>query len=232
MPMNTATVVYSPGAKLVPCYRSELARAIPVNLPPGVTYAAGTVLGQITASANDVQTITAPGSGTYTLSGTNPITGAAFTTAALAFGANDAAVLAALVAAIGQGSSGLAVASLAVTFGGAYAGRPVPLMTASAGSVAHTTTGRTAKTYAAYASGSSDGSQVPSVILEYPTTTDSAGNVVPSSAFASGVPYATAYMSGFFDLADLVGLDANAVTKMGGAIVSGSISSGKGTFRF
>lgn len=228
MPMQTAIQTYGPSGKLTPLYNSESARVIPVNLPPGVTYPSGQLLVQTTASVNDVQTITAPGSGTYILTFVNPLTGLSASTTALAFGANDAAVLAALqIAVTASGGGTVAVASLAVTFSGTLAARPIPLMTTTAGSVAHTTTGTTAKEYTAYT-----GSGSPSCILEYPTTTDASGRTTAGTGafFGSTQPYVTAFYSGTFNCADLTGLDANAVTKMGGLLVAGTVT--VGTFRF
>lgn len=230
MSMQSAVLRYNPGAKLVPLYRSELARAIPVNLPPSVNYPSGQIIGQQTGSANDVQTITAPGSGTYVLSGVNPLTGLAWSTAALAFGASDATVQAAIIAAIGLGGAGVTVASLAVTFGGALGLYPVALMTTTAGSVAHTTVGHTAKTFAAYASGNSDGSQNPSLILEYPCVTDVNGNIISDPYLPGVAPSASAFFCGTFDCADLTGLDTNAVSKMNGLVIAGTVTAG--TFRF
>lgn len=227
MPMQSIVETFAGTLKLIPLYNSEEARCVPVNLAPSGTYAAGLVLGQITGAANDVQTITPPGSGTYTLSGVNPITGVPFTTAALAFGANDAAIQAALVAVLGAGPT---VASAAVTFAGAFASRPVALMTASAGSVAHTTVGRTAGTFKAYATGNSDGSEVPRGILEHSCTTDAQGAVITSSLTGQGKPFASMFISGSFDCADLTGLDAGAVTKLGGHLAYGTVTAGCYTF--
>lgn len=228
MPMQAVVQSYGVGNKLTPLYDSRNARVKPVNLPPSVTYPAGQILVQTTASVNDVQTITAPGSGTYTLTILNPLTGISGSTTALAFGANDAAVLAAInivLAATGGGT--VTVGSLAVTFAGALAARPVPLMTTTAGSVAHTTVGTTAGEFTAYLGSSG----APSMILEYPVTTDASGNVTSSASFPyQSQPFATAFYSGTFNCADLTGLDANAVTKMGGLIVLGTVASG--TFRF
>lgn len=227
MPMNTAVQTYGgPTAKITPMYDSEDARVLPINLPPSVTYPAGQLLIQATASVNDVQTITAPGSGTYTITFTNPLTGRSGTTTALAFGANDATVLAALqlvVTATGGGT--VAVSSLAVTFSGLLAARPIPPMTVSAGSVAHTTTGTTAGTATAYA-----GSGAPIGILEYACTTDSAGNITQSNFPFSSQPSTGMFVSGTFSCADITTLDANAVTKMGGLLLSGTVTSG--IFRF
>jgi hypothetical protein len=228
MPMQSVIQTYGPSNKLSPLYNSEDARVIPVNLPPGVNYPAGQILVQSAQSVNDVQTITPPGSGTYILTFTNPLTGISASTTALAFGAVDATVQAAIQSAVtASGGGTVTVAALAATFSGTLAARPVPPITTNAGSVAHTTTGTTAKTFGAYS-----GSGSPSIVLEYPTITDASGNTVaPVGAFFGSVqPYVSAFYSGTFNCADLTGLDANAVTKMSGVIVAGTVS--VGTFKF
>lgn len=224
MSQQTPIVTFSPGLECVPAYRPDLARELPISLAPSTTFVAGLVLGQITSAASDVQTITAPGSGTYTLSGVNPITGVAFSTTALAAAASDATVQAAIIAALG---TGITVASLAVTFGGQFASMPVQLMTTTAGSVAHTTIGRTAKTFTTYASGNSDGSQVAKCILRKPVTTDSMGNITSNPMLpGESLPYATAWFTGWFNCADLTGLDTNAVTNLAGRLAAGTVSAG------
>lgn len=91
-------------------------------------------------------------------------------------------------------------------------------------------------TYAAYASGSSDGSQTPKCILEYACATDASGNITLGTT-ASGGPFgetllaAPAYFQGAFKTAELVqsgagAIDANAVTKLGAHLVSGTIVDG------
>lgn len=193
-------------------------RMLPVNLPPSVTIARGSLLVPPSGTgSSDVQTITAPGSLTYTLSGVNPLSGAPFTTAALAFGANDAAVAAAINLVIGVGS--VTVASLAVTFGGALANQPVPLMTiASAGSgspaVAHTTVGVSPGTWTLYA-----GSGSPTVWTEYDVATDTSGDITLGT-LPNGGPWGekqtsiSCYYAGDFFASDIPNIDAAAVTAL------------------
>lgn len=216
--------VMLPGAKQAVEY--------PVNLAPLTTFTKGTVMAQVgTAGTNDVQTITAPGSGNYKLTFTNPLTGNSAQTANIAFGANDATVLAALqpiVTSTGGGTA--AVSSLAVTFSGLLASRPVPLMTTTAGSVAHTTTGRTANTWAAYNDSNSDGTQTARGIMKYTCTTDASGNVSYSTS-SNGGPwgetsaYGQVYISGYFNTAQLTGLDANGVADFG-RLINGTTTAG------
>lgn len=86
-------------------------------------------------------------------------------------------------------------------------------------------------TYGTYASGNTDGTQNPTHILQYQVTTDASGNVFLGAAASSewgqsvgkGAP---AYRSGYFSCADLTGLDANAVTKLG-RLEAGTVSAGR-----
>lgn len=219
-----------------------LKTALPVNFPPSTTIPKGTLLLAPSATGTTaVQTVTAPGSLTYTLSGVNPITGYAWTTASLAFGANDAAVAAAINAVI-NGPSGstsspasVSVASLAITFGGSLAKYPVPLTTiATAGSgspgVANTTPGVMPGTAAVYAGTSG----TPVYIARYAVITDASGNITFGSQ-AGGIESgaidlnASTFNRGYFDASLLSILDANAVTKLGARFLSGSLTAGPGS---
>lgn len=213
---------------------------LPISLPPSVAIARGNLLIPPSGTGtNDVQTITAPGSLTYTLGGVNPLTGATFTTAALAFGANDAAVAAALNLVLNgpnntSGPATVTVASLAVTFGGSLASLPVPVMTiASAGSgspaVAHTTPGVSPGTWTLYA-----GSGSPTVWLEYDVATDTQGNITIGT-LSTGGPWGekqssiSCYYSGDFFAADIPNLDATALTALKGRILNSQSLATAGT---
>jgi hypothetical protein len=232
--------------KVVPAYRPELATQRRVNLGPSLTLAAGTVLGQITNAADDVQTISDSvgtiTAGTFTISGTNPVTGAAFTTAAIAYNANNAALKAALEAVLGHGitvtagGSGLPGNDTTLTFTGSADSLVVPLvvidstgLTGGVLTAAKTTIGRTKVTGKAYATGASDGSQTARWILPYAVTTDTAGMISMSNL--SGEVAAPAeesidvWVSGYFRTADLVGLDADAIPELG-RMVEGDITNG------
>lgn len=75
-------------------------------------------------------------------------------------------------------------------------------------------------TIAAYASGNSDGTQLPIGILQYAVTTDgSAVITTPNEWGATAANRTPVWMGGVFDTADLTGLDSNAVTKLGGRLV-------------
>lgn len=86
-------------------------------------------------------------------------------------------------------------------------------------------------TYGPYASGNSDGTQNPKAILKYPCVTDSAGKVDLDGSGLSLQIIQPVYVGGFFRIEELTGLDANAVTKLGGAIVQGVVA-GPGIFKF
>lgn len=224
MGQNTVINSYGPNPRLDAALHPEkwLLFVLPISIAPNQTIAKGNLMvpGSLTA-VNDVQTITPPGSGTYVLSGFNPLTGAAFSTTPLAFGASDATVLAALVAVLGSGN--VSVTSLAVSFIGALAGQPVALMTTSAGSVAHTTTGVAAGAYTLYA-----GSGTPTCVLQYDVATDATGLITFGGASTGGPwgqksTYAPAYYAGEFYGADLPNLDATAVTNMKARFVTGSL---------
>lgn len=88
-------------------------------------------------------------------------------------------------------------------------------------------------TFKAYASGNSDGSQVPKCILRYDAVSDASGNITLGSGPAGTTEHAgmtvkavDAFFSGYFKASELVGLDAAGLTAMGGHIVSGSITTG------
>jgi len=86
-------------------------------------------------------------------------------------------------------------------------------------------------TFKAYASGNSDGSQVPKCIMQYDVVADASGNITVGTVaggtdWGETFPSVPAYFSGAFRTTDLVGLDANAVTVLGGHLVSGTLASG------
>jgi hypothetical protein len=217
-----------------------------INLPPNSIYPKGTILGQVTSSANDVQTITITGTptgGTFTI--TVSLMGVSQTTAALAYNVTTANVQIALAAINLVGANvtvtGTAGTSYVLTFNGNLAASPIPPVTVAASltggttpaaTPVHTTTGRTAGTYAQYASGNSDGSQVPKCITEYDYATDTSGQISLGALPVGGqwgetfdsVP---AYFTGDFSCVDLVNLDSNAVTAWGTArLLTGTVSTG------
>ena len=86
--------------------------------------------------------------------------------------------------------------------------------------------------YSPYASGHTDGTQTAKVIAEYGMVTDSSGNITFSSTAGTfGGPFGETYLTapvfykGTFATADLVGLDATAVTDLG-RLIQGTTTSG------
>ncbi len=85
--------------------------------------------------------------------------------------------------------------------------------------------------YKAYAAASTDGSQNPSVILQYPVATDATGNLINVNEWAGAIRYNTpVFTRGDFRTQELIGLDQNAVTKMAGGLSEGSLT--VGVFKF
>lgn len=80
--------------------------------------------------------------------------------------------------------------------------------------------------YRAYASGNVDGSQVARVILQYACVTDASNNITWVGEWGQTTKAIPAYYAGVFSTADLTGLDAGAVTNLGGALVEGTVSAG------
>jgi hypothetical protein len=87
-------------------------------------------------------------------------------------------------------------------------------------------------TFKAYASGSVDGSQNPRAILEYDCATDASGNITMGGA-SGGAEWGSvrtsvpAFFQGAFACADLVGLDATALTNNSAwKLINGTVSAG------
>lgn len=239
--MPTAAQTIFSAARLDPLYDAEDTLTLPAALIPNTTFAKGTVLGQVTAAVNDVQTITITATGgTFTITFVDPITNTSYTTAAINYNDNAATQQSALNTAIG--ATAVAVTGtgpFVYTFSGtSYAGIAQNLMTLNTASltggsatIAHTTTGAPAGAFKAYTSGASDGSQTPKGILQYDCVTDGLGNVylgsstasAPYSATRKSAPY---YASGTFDCTKLTGLDATALSNANWRLISGSVSTG------
>lgn len=86
-------------------------------------------------------------------------------------------------------------------------------------------------TYKAYASGNVDGSQVAKCILEYGCSTDASGNITIDGEWAATYKSVSAFLPNqglSYSLGDLTGLDATALTALGGSLAQGSIG-GSGT---
>lgn len=80
--------------------------------------------------------------------------------------------------------------------------------------------------YGAYASGHADGTQNASHILRYTVTVDTSGNITGLNEWGQAVTSVDAWYVGDFRTQDLVGLDANAVTKLNGRLLEGSVTQG------
>lgn len=86
--------------------------------------------------------------------------------------------------------------------------------------------------FKAYASGSSDGSQIPRAILQYPCITDASSNitegtVVGAAPFGVTTKSTPAYFTGFFQTAELTGLDAGGVAAaQKWSLINGSVTAG------
>ena len=86
-------------------------------------------------------------------------------------------------------------------------------------------------TFKAYASGNVDGSETPKGFLQYDCATDASGNITFGTAATGGEfgethKTAPVYFAGVFKTSELVGFDANAATKLGGHLVSGTVADG------
>lgn len=226
---TSPTTIFSPGqGRIEPLMNPEDAGMIPVELPASVSYPAGTILGELIGT-DEVSTITIDADG-----GTFTITKDGQTTAALAWDASAATVQAALEAlsTVGVGNVRVTLSGLVYTLvwrnalGSSNQAAPTTTatnLTGGAGTAAVATgTGGVAGyqgRYAAYASGNSDGSQNPKGILVYDCTTDSSRNISLGAGGASehGATQRSAPMwfQGIFRCEDTVGLDTNAISKLG-----------------
>lgn len=249
--------IYYSGKRVTPCEYPELATMQNVNLSPSVTVLAGTCLGQVATSANDVQTLTVSGTPTagtltvvFTVDGVSA--SVVFTMAAGVFPSNATMQTAVRALSIfGAGTvtitgtlGGAANGTIIATYTGFLAARPIQVMTSSnAGltggtpvvSVAHTTTGATAGQFAAYASGNSDGTQNWKAIAERDMITDAQGRITFGLQVGGGVhgeTFLTApvWTGGHFQTSELVGLDSTAVTSASGHLIAGTTTSGIVTF--
>lgn len=191
---------------LVPAVASWRAEEAAFSPAPNLTIVHGTVLGQITNSVNDVDTVTMTGTGgdwAITIQNND----GTYTASNLAYNISLANLQTALMNLPNIGyteSGGVQTANVTVTgtAGSSYvitganqlAGLPIGIVTVDAtngGSngltggtvtVAHTTTNDKAGQIKAYASGNSDGSQNPVGIAKVSFTTDQNGNITIGGA--------------------------------------------------
>lgn len=234
--------------KLLPLYEPDCAVELPVNLAPNTSFVRGRVLGQVTTAVNAVQTLTVTGTptgGSMVVTALHPITGQTLTFTVVYNSSNASAQTAARATAIGANvtvtGGALPGTPLVFTFNTDLASMPVALMTVDASgltggtspaaSIANTTSGVTANTYANYVDANSDGTQAARCILAVDCVTDGAGNVTLGTVAANAgergytEKYATAYFAGIFLTTELTGLDAAGVADLG-RLWSGTAASG------
>jgi hypothetical protein len=239
--------------QLNPAYNPEDAIPINVNFAPNLTIAQGQLVGAIsTATTNDVQTLTVTATGGHFTLSITGIDGDTYTTASLLYNIAAADLTIAVnalletagfhlgtVTTTGGPGSASGSAPYVMTFAGALAGIPVPLIVGatvdltgtSTAVVVHTTTGITLGTFRDYASGHSDGSQVPVGVAPAAFKTDALGRIVYGNV-PNLPPYVEVdktipvYVLGFFFTQDLVGLDANAITVGLGKLIKGTVAEG------
>lgn len=230
-----------PNLQFLPFKEPHRARRVPVNLAPSTVFTRGTLLGQITSAATDVQTITITGSptgGTITLTFPN-----GQTTGAIAYNTSLSAMAAALAPIFGTPNiavTGTAGASYVLTAAGNLVGLPLGLLTVTgaltggttpAVAVVHTTLGRSAGTFAAYNDSNSNGTETARGILQNDVTTDGGGNVffgpvAGTSRWGESYPTASMWAGGIFRTVGTTGLDAAAMVDLGAHLESGSIADG------
>jgi hypothetical protein len=235
--MLLSTKVYQ-GSGIIPSHDPQLARAIGVVIAPGATILKGTILGQVTGTGtavNEVQTLTPTGTisgGTFNLTIAD-----GSISAPLAFNATAAQVQAALETLLGVGNvtctgGPMNTTAVVVTFAGLCGGLDQPMLivtnnltgTTPVITPTQTTQGLPASGYhKAYASGNSDGSQVAKGIMEFDATADAYGKITFGQQQGGGdygvKDYsAPMWYTGVFATSSLIGLDATAVSALGGLI--------------
>lgn len=228
---------------LMPLYPGS--KMLPVNLAANTKFPKGVILGQVSTPVNDVQTLTvtgAPTGGLVRIRAYNPYSGGS-ATFDLVWNSTAAAAQTAIRAQLGISVSvtggPLPGTPLVFTFHTYFAFMPVTLMVVDtslltggtpATTIVKTTNGASKGTFGAYASGNADGTQVARCILQYQCATDSSGRITFGPLAIEGYngevfPDAPAFVGGFFDTKELVGLDQAAVDAMG-FLKSGTIADG------
>lgn len=82
-------------------------------------------------------------------------------------------------------------------------------------------------TFKAYASGNTDGSQIPKLILTQSSVTDASSNVTRAGEHGATYKHAPAYFpKGTWRSQDLTGLDANALAILQGSLAQGDLTTG------
>lgn len=250
--MPTSQALGFTGARLDPVLGAAdaLASLVRVLLPPNVSYAQGTILGELTATP-----------GTYKAYAPAPsIPAAPVLSTATTGGTVAAATYGAEVTYVNALGETVASAPASITTTGTTSTITVDSPAASGNATGYnvymtqgggatytkqnatpialgtnfTLTAPPTSTGAAPPAGNTttDGSQTPAVILAYAAQTDASGDLVNASEWPGVVENTVpAYTQGTFRTQDLTGLDANAVTKLAGALLQGPVS-GPGLFKF
>ena len=250
-----ALIMQATGSQLRPLYdlgRDSVQLDFAVQ--PSSSLKAGTLVGVSTTAQNDVQTVAVTGTptgGSVTWNWVHPLNGAPITFV-LAYNSTATQGQTALnnaLALVGS-ATGTDGANLITVGGGALPGsaltftgnsdaadKPLAVMTQQANNltggttpastVTHTTTGASGKGIAAY-----DNSTIATAIgaVVYDTYSDAAGNVTLGQQSAGGekqqfLQTAPVFVKGYFNCADLIGLDSGAVTDLG-HLVSGTTTAG------
>lgn len=220
---------------LIPLYALDPSRGAErdVNLAPLTTYQQGRPLAQVSASANDVQTLTITGTptgGQLVIAATHPVSQVTGTfvvlynsTAAQAQANAQAFFGAGNIVVTGGPGPGTA---LVFTGAGTLVGFPIPVMTIGtnsltggstpAGAIVHTTTGQTAGTFVPFVNGTTGPALC---VLQYGGTTDASG-FLNIDGFVLGGGYvpqlsSRAFFGGTFRASDIVGLDSYAIANLG-----------------
>lgn len=198
-----------------------------VRLPVGAKIPGGTVLGSVNAPArNEVRTVTITGSptgGTFTLTFAADQT---YTTGALAYNVAAADFQSALEGIFGKGnvavtgpSSGVYTLTFQNALGNARIGTGFAVAAAFTGgtspavSTTATTRGCAGPGQAdAYASGNSDGTQVPTCILRRDYTSDAQGGRATEWFDTNSPTEAGVWKGGFFRVGSVAGFDATCVS--------------------
>lgn len=235
-----------PNAGIIPVRDPDKARRRSVKLPVSITYAKGTILGELTGN-NEQQTLT--GSGTIS-GGTFDLTFGGQTASAIPFNVNAATLQTTLEGLSTIGAGNIAVTGGPITGAGVFTFtfqndlgntnvaqmtvNPAALTGGGTAAMATTVAGSagTPGTYKKVVLTATDGSQRPRALLEVDCKTDGSGNIAFSTTDLAG-PHgetfdsAPAFFSGNFDLADLPDITQGIIDAWPGSkIIMGSIANG------
>lgn len=225
--------------------RPGTGRTVAIKLPASITYAAGTILGELIGN-NEVQLLTRAGTisgGTWTL------TFGGQTTSAMAYNADAATIQAAIEALSTVGAGNILVTggpisttNVTLTFVNKLGYTNVTAVTVDITSItgggsltpSTTTAGSsgTPGTFKQYSSSATDGSQLPKGLLEWGVTTDANGMIVEENGSLSRT--GSMYEKGAFKKDDVTSMTETIIALMGGRFLHGTSASANsyGTFEF